>query len=62
MGGNMFVYCSTEQAHQILAEEADPARPRRAFRGPDLFVVLHVDGAFSGRSGWCRMKGDGTLM
>jgi len=46
MGGNMFVYYSTEQAHQILAEEADPARPRRAFRGPDLFVVLHVDGSF----------------
>ena len=46
MGGNMFVYYSTEQARQILAEEADPARPRRAFRGPDLFVVLHVDGSF----------------
>ena len=46
MGGNMFVYYSTQQAHQILAEEAEPARPRRAFRGPDLFVVLGVDGSF----------------
>ena len=46
MGGNMFVYYSPEQAHEILAEEADPARPRRAFRGPDLFVVLNVDGSF----------------
>ena len=46
MGGNMFVYYSTAQARQILAEEAEPARPRRAFRGPDLFVVLNVDGSF----------------
>jgi Uma2 family endonuclease len=46
MGGNMFVYYSPEQAHEILAEEADPARPRRAFRGPDLFIVLDVDGSF----------------
>jgi Uma2 family endonuclease len=46
MGGNMFVYYSPEQAHEILAEEADPARPRRAFRGPDLFVILNVDGSF----------------
>lgn len=46
MGGNMFVYYSPEQAHEILAEEADPARPRQAFRGPDLFIVLDVDGSF----------------
>ena len=45
-GGNMFVYYSAEQAHQILAEEAEPGRPRRAFRGPDLFVVVGVDGSF----------------
>src|SRR6266705_2327599 len=44
--GNMFLYYSTQQARQILAEEAEPARPRRAFRGPDLFVVLDVDGSF----------------
>ena len=51
MGGNMFVYYSPDQAHEILAEEADPARPRRAFRGPDLFVVLNVDGSFQ-RQKW----------
>jgi hypothetical protein len=28
-GGNMFVYCSAQQARQILAEEANPTRPRR---------------------------------
>jgi len=33
-----------EQARQIIAEEADPVRPRRAFRGPDVFIVLNVDG------------------
>ena len=44
--GNMFVYYSTEQAHQIPGRGGRPARPRRAFRGPDLFVVLHVDGSF----------------
>jgi len=42
----MFVYYSAGQARQILAEEAEPARLRRAFRGPDLFVVLNVDGSF----------------
>jgi Uma2 family endonuclease len=44
--GNMFLYYSTEQARQVLAEEAEPARPRRAFRGPDLFIVLQVDGSY----------------
>ena len=46
VAGNMFVYYSAEQARQILAEEAEPARRRRAFRGSDLFVVLDVDGSF----------------
>jgi Uma2 family endonuclease len=46
VAGNMFVYYSAAQARQILAEEAEPARPRGAFRGPDLFVVLNVDGSF----------------
>jgi Uma2 family endonuclease len=45
-GGNMFLYYSAEQAHQIIDEIAEPARPRRAFRGPDAFIVLHVDGSF----------------
>ncbi|MGH8059898.1 MAG: Uma2 family endonuclease, partial [Candidatus Entotheonellia bacterium] len=43
-GGNMFLYYCGEQARQIIAEEAEPTRPRRAFRGPDVFVVLHIDG------------------
>jgi hypothetical protein len=42
----MFLYYSAQQARQILAEEAEPVRPRRTFRGPDLFVVLDVDGSF----------------
>jgi Uma2 family endonuclease len=46
VAGNMFVYYSATQARQILAEEAEPSRPRRAFRGPDLFVVFNVDGSF----------------
>jgi Uma2 family endonuclease len=45
-GGNMFLYYSTEQAHQIIGEMAEPTRPRRVFRGPDVFVVLNVDGSF----------------
>jgi Uma2 family endonuclease len=56
--GNMFLYYSTQQAHQILAEEAEPARPRRAFRGPDLFVVLHVDGSFR-RQKWVVWEEEG---
>ena len=57
-GGNMFVYYSVEQAHQILAEEAEPARPRRAFRGPDLFVVVGVDGSFR-RQKWVVWEEEG---
>ena len=45
-GGNMFLYYSAQQAHQIIDEIAEPARPRRALRGPDVFIVLHVDGSF----------------
>jgi Uma2 family endonuclease len=43
--GNMFLYYCAEQARQIIAEEADPVRPRRAFRGPDVFIVLNVEGS-----------------
>src|SRR5882724_2692575 len=42
--GNMFLYYGAEQARQIIAEESDPVLPRRAFRGPDVFIVLNVDG------------------
>jgi Uma2 family endonuclease len=53
-GGNMFVYYSVAQARQVIAElaaegtaDAPPdLRPRRAFRGPDAFVVLNVDGSY----------------
>ena len=54
-GGNMFLYYSAEQAHQIIDEIAEPARPRRAFRGPDAFIVLHVDGSFR-RQKWVVWK------
>jgi Uma2 family endonuclease len=56
--GNMFVYYSSQQARQILAEEAEPKRPRYAFRGPDLFVVLEVDGSFR-RQKWVVWEEDG---
>ena len=45
-GGNMFVYYSAAQAEAVLAELADPTWPRTAFRGPDAFVVLNVDGSY----------------
>lgn len=56
--GNMFLYYSLGQAHAILAEEAEPARPRRAFRGPDMFVVLNVDGIRRRRK-WLVWEEDG---
>lgn len=53
-GGNMFLYYSVTQARQVIAELAEegpaapapPLHPRRAFRGPDVFVVLNVDGSY----------------
>jgi Uma2 family endonuclease len=47
VGGNMFVYYSTEQAEAVKREiEADivPPPDKRAYRGPDFFVVKDVDG------------------
>ena len=47
-GGNMFIYFSLDQAHQVIEELGRgelPPPSRRAFRGPDFFVVLDVDGA-----------------
>src|SRR5205085_10006894 len=50
VGGNMFVYFSVEQAEQVKREVADEVEAgiilppaKRAFRGPDVFVVKHVD-------------------
>jgi len=45
-GGNMFVYFSTEQARTVTAEIHDPTLPKKAFRGPDMFVVRNVDGSY----------------
>ncbi|MFQ5854987.1 MAG: Uma2 family endonuclease [Anaerolineae bacterium] len=45
-GGNMFVYYSSTQVETVVAELADPSLPRTAFRGPDVFVVLDVDGSY----------------
>lgn len=46
-GGNMFVYYSLEQAEAVIEEvRADVVPPpdKRAYRGPDFFVVTDVDG------------------
>lgn len=45
--GNMFIYFSLEQARQVIDEIARdivPPPDRRAYRGPDFFVVKDVDG------------------
>jgi hypothetical protein len=60
-GGNMFVYYSVQQARQILAEEAEPARPRRAFRGPTCSWCGMWMAAFGGRSGWYGKRAAGIL-
>ncbi|MEW5989314.1 MAG: Uma2 family endonuclease, partial [Chloroflexota bacterium] len=44
--GNMFLYYSLEQGRQIIEEVIKRSRPPRAFRGPDVFIVLNVDGSF----------------
>jgi Uma2 family endonuclease len=44
-GGNMFLYYHLAQAKQIVAEMKGKAQ-RHAFRGPDVFVVLNVDGSY----------------
>ncbi|MEG4317926.1 MULTISPECIES: Uma2 family endonuclease [unclassified Microcoleus] len=46
VGGNMFIYFSSEQVHN------------RDFRGPDFFAVLGVDGNTS-RQGWVVWNEDG---
>jgi hypothetical protein len=44
--GNMFLYYCAEQARQIIEEVAEPSRPRHTFRGPDMFIVVNIDGSF----------------
>lgn len=46
VGGNMFLYYSLSQAQTVIEELSTPGRPKRAFRGPDIFVVLNVDGSY----------------
>ena len=41
-GMNMFVYYSVEQAREVAEEEAK-RKPKKAFRGPDVFWVGGVD-------------------
>jgi len=45
-GGNMFVYYNIPQARAVLEELKHPEQPQKAFRGPDMFVILNVDGSF----------------
>lgn len=44
-GGNMFIYFSEEQAHEVIGyvKERKPAQPR--YKGPDFFLVKGVDGS-----------------
>lgn len=57
-GGNMFVYFSLSQAQSVIEEINNPLRPKRTFRGPDLFVVLNVDGSYR-RQKWVVWNEDG---
>jgi len=57
-GGNMFVYYSLRQALTVVDEIKDRKRPRSAFRGPDMFVVLDVDGGYR-RQKWVTWEENG---
>ena len=57
-GGNMFVYYSLRQALTVVDEIKDRKRPRTAFRGPDMFVVLDVDGSYR-RQKWVTWEENG---
>ena len=43
VGDNMFVYHSLGQAREVYGEVVEGVRPKRAFRGPDVFWVGGVD-------------------
>jgi Uma2 family endonuclease len=58
-GMNMFVYYSVEQAREVAEEEAK-GKPRRAFRGPDVFWVGGVDPERERRI-WISWEEDGRL-
>lgn len=57
-GGNMFIYFNMTQVNAVLAEMADPSLPKRTFRGPDMFVVLNVDGSYR-RQKWVVWEEEG---
>ncbi len=69
-GGNMFIYYSLAQAYAVLEEEQleipfllqqrvpKPDPSKRAFRGPDMFVVLNVDNSYR-RQKWVVWEEDG---
>jgi Uma2 family endonuclease len=57
-GGNMFIYYSFSQARAILEELEAPDRPKRVFRGPDVFIVLDVDGSYR-RQRWVVWEEEG---
>ncbi|GEM_PF-238252 len=58
VGGNMFLYYSLTQARQIFEELNTSGYPKRAFRGPDMFVALDVDGNRQ-RQKWVVWEEDG---
>lgn len=57
-GGNMFIYYTLKQALTVIDEIEKPKRPRTAFRGPDMFVVLNVDGSYR-RQKWIVWEEEG---
>jgi Uma2 family endonuclease len=57
-GGDMFIYFSKQQAQRIMAEIDDPSQPKKTFRGPDMFIVLDVDGSYR-RQKWVVWEEDG---
>ena len=58
VAGNMFLYYSVSQAQAVIKELNAPGLPKQAFRGPDLFVVLHTDGSYR-RQKWVVWEEDG---
>ena len=56
--GNMFIYYSVPQAQRVLKEINTDTLPQTAFRGPDIFVVLGVDGSYR-RQKWTVWNEDG---
>lgn len=56
--GNMFLYYTGEQARAIIKAIHSPGRLRRLFRGPDIFIVLNVDGSYR-RQKWVVWEEEG---